>query len=270
MVILIFSIPPGYSIFYLHSWPGRRGHLPRFPFDLLHYDNAYAKGQGPSAGIIPTAELINPNFTLRDGENDHLVVSQATMSQMLAMISFITWSLQAPALRRTMIMICVSGYQCHPTSAQGSLQYRDTPIFLVFSDPSNALVHTCHGVARSFLSRTHLPLQSADSGSESRLDPETEWGTTTLSGKECLAPSAISTAPCRSVSLAAPPHLTAITVKAAELASDDWHLAYVTWEWRVIPMGTSKPSSVTNPLACRGKLPLNFLLPYKLIRSWWS
>ena len=78
MVMLIFSIHPGCidSIFYLHSWPGRRGHLQRFPFDLLHYDSSYAKGQGPNTGIIPTAELINPSFTLGDGGNDHWVVSQ--------------------------------------------------------------------------------------------------------------------------------------------------------------------------------------------------
>lgn len=72
------------------------------------------------------------------------------------------------------MLIRVSSYQRHLKSAQGSLQYRDIPIFLVFSNPSNALVHTCHGVAGSFLLRTHLPLKSADSGSESGLDPETE------------------------------------------------------------------------------------------------
>lgn len=258
--MLIFSIPPGYSIFYLHSWPGKKGHLPRFPFDLLHYDSAYAKGQGPNAGIIPTAELINPNFTLRDGGNDHPVVSQATMSQMLAMISFITWSLQAPALRWTMIMIRVSGYQCHLKSAQGSLQYQDIPIFLVFSNPSNALVHTCHGVAGSFLLRTHLPLQSADSGSESGLDSETEWGATTLSARNPCSISSLHS-PLQVSFPWLPLHTWQLLLwRPAELASDDWHLAYVTWEWWVIPMDTSKPSSVTSPLACRGKLPLNFLL----------
>lgn len=186
------------------------------------------------------------------------------------MTSFITWSLQAPAPRRTMMMIRVSSYQCHLKSAQGSLQYRDIPIFLVFSNPSNALVHTCHGVAGSFLLRTHLPLKSADSGSESGLDPETEWGATTLSGKESCSTSSLHS-PLQ-VSLPwLPLHTWQLLLwRPAELASDDWHLAYVAWEWGVIPMDTSKPSSVTSPLACRGKLPLNFLSTRKLIRSRWS